>query len=263
MDCALPTVTRAGHFVSRIMLAGIERTSPRVLETYELEMFTEDGGTTYLNGMECRIKKGCVLVAKPGDVRFSDLHFQCYFIHFTTDDPRIAQLIDSLPGFFQNERFGTYETLFSNVRTAFVSADSFSPIAVSCRLVELLWQLHLNSIPAGQLGSKDPVRIAVRMIHRSFREDISVEQLAARCNLSVSYFHKLFVQATGTTPNRYLMMTRLTAAKAMLLASNQSVAQVAECCGFSSQGYFCDCMKKYTGMSPRQFRRNTNYPEEG
>lgn len=48
----------------------------------------------------------------------------------------------------------------------------------------------------------------------------------------------------------------------MLLSSDQPVAQVAECCGFSSQGYFCDCMKKYTGLSPRQFRRNANYPEE-
>lgn len=263
MKGALPTVTRAGHFVSRIMLAGVEHTTDRVVETYELEMFTEDGGTTYLNGVECPIKKGCVLVAKPGDVRRSDLHFRCYFIHFTTDDAVTAQLVESLPGFFMSDRYGTYESLFTSVRAAFVSADGFAPMAASCRLLELLWQLHLHSVPASQVGGKDPVRIALRVLQRDYREDISVEQLAARCNLSVSYFHKLFVQATGTTPNRYLMMTRLTAAKAMLLSSNQSVAQIAESCGFSSQGYFCDCMKKYTGMSPRQFRRSANYPEEG
>lgn len=262
MKGALPTVTRSGHFVSRHKLEGQNETSPRVLETYELEMFTEDGGTTWLNDVECPIKKGCVLVAKPGDVRHSKLHFRCYFIHFTTDDPEVTQLVASLPAFFHTERYGSCENLFAGIRSAFISADDFAPMAASCRLMELLWQLHLHSLPSGQVGSKDPVRTAVRVIQRDFREDISVEQLAARCNLSVSYFHKLFMKATGTTPNRYLMMTRLSAAKAMLLGSDQSVAQIAECCGFSSQGYFCDCMKKYTGMSPRQFRRSANYPEE-
>lgn len=262
MKGTLPTVTRAGYFNSRVVLAGMDSTSPRVLETYELEMFTEDGGVTHLNGMECRIKKGCVLLAKPGDVRHSNLHFRCYFIHFTTDDPMVAQLAESIPSFFQTDRYSTYENLFTSIRTAFISADGFAPMAAACRLLELLWQLHLHSVPAGQVGSKDPVRLAVKIIQRDFRSDISVEQLAARCNLSVSYFHKLFVQRTGTTPNRYLMMTRLSAAKAMLLSSEQSVAQIAECCGFSSQGYFCDCMKKYTDMSPRQFRRSANYPED-
>lgn len=261
MKGVLPTVTRVNLFDSRVILPGIEKTAPRVLETYELEMFTENGGYTCLNGTGYQIKKGDVLVAKPGDVRNSNLHFRCYFVHFTTDDPVFVQLLESLPCYFSSERFGSLEPLFLNVRTAFRSADPFAATASACRLGELLWQLHLSSTPSGQIGSKDPIRVAVRMIQREFRQPLTVEQLAAACNLSVSYFHKLFVQRTGTTPNRYLMLTRLTAAKAMLLSSNQSVAQVAECCGFSSQGYLCDCMKKYTGMSPRQLRRDADYPD--
>lgn len=263
MDRSLPKVTRAGHFDSNIELKGLERTSPRVVKTYELEMFTEDGGIAYLNGAECAIKKGCVLVAKPGDERHSVLHVKCYYIHFTTNDPKIAQLVESLPPIFQTDCYETYEDMFVGARSAFYSADSFAPLAVSCRLVEFLWQMHLHSMPAGVVGSKNPIRNAVRMLQRNFREDISVQQLAAVCNLSVSYFHKLFLQTTGTTPNRFLMMERLTAAKSMLLSSDRPVAQIAESCGFSSQAYFCDCMKKYIGMSPREFRNSANYPEDG
>lgn len=262
MKPTLPIVTRAGHFVSEKLIPGATSTAPRVVQTYELEMFTEDSGTAYINGMECPIKKGCIMMAKPGDVRFSKLHVRCYFIHFTTEDLQVIRLVESLPTFFLCDHYDTYEGMFNGVYNAFISADSFAPMAAASRVIEFLWHLHMHSVPSSVVSSRDPVRLAKRMINRDFREDISVEQLAAKCNLSVSYFHKLFVQRTGTTPNRYLMLTRITAAKTMLLTSNQSIAQIAESCGFSSQGYFCDCMKKYTGMSPMQFRRTANYPEE-
>lgn len=154
------------------------------------------------------------------------------------------------------------KALFISIREAFISAEPLSPAVTRGRLLELLWQLRRHIQPEAEMLKKNPVSKALSVIRRNFREDITVEQLADKCNLSVSYFHKLFVQATGVTPNRYLIMTRLAAAKAMLLSSDQPVAHVAEYCGFSSQGYFCDCMKKYIGMSPRQFRRNANYPEE-
>lgn len=50
MNCVLPTVTRVGHFDSRKQLAGVRETTPRVPETYELEMFTADCGTAFLDG---------------------------------------------------------------------------------------------------------------------------------------------------------------------------------------------------------------------
>lgn len=262
MRCTLPTVVRASYFDSRVKIPDLTETKPRVPETYELELFTEDGGIAFLNGTKHPIKKGGVLLAKPGDVRCCQLHIQCKFIYFTTDDPKFIRLAHSLRSVFYPESYERIASLFAAVQEAFVSADEFSALAASSRLAELLWQLHLCGSVDEKTNARDPVTVAIRKIRREFRSDLSVEQLAAECNLSVSYFHKLFVQATGTTPNRYLMMTRLTAAKGMLLSSDQSVAQVAECCGFSSQGYFCDCMKKYLGVSPRQFRRNANYPED-
>jgi AraC-like DNA-binding protein len=86
--------------------------------------------------------------------------------------------------------------------------------------------------------------------------------MAKLCGLSASHFHKVFVETMGTTPNRYLILTRLSAAKTMLLAGNQSVAHVAERCGFSSQAYFCQCLKKFTGMSPKQLCRLADQLDE-
>lgn len=262
MKCTLPTVTRVGHFDSREKLPGISQTSPRVVEIYELEMFSSDSGTAYYNGEVRQVQKGDIMVAKPGSTRWSILPVRCFFVHFTTDDPELIRFLEELNGFCRADNYGAIEVLFRSIYSAFTSVDVMAPSLASARVLELLWQLHMHGKPSGRSSGKNPIPKAIRIIQRDFREDISVEQLAEKCNLSVSYFHKLFVQYTGSTPNRYLTNTRLTAAKAMLMTSNQSVAQIAECCGFSSQGYFCDCMKKYTGMSPRQFRNTSNYPED-
>ena len=47
---ALPTVTRVGHFDSRVVLGDLPKSTPRVAETYELELFSADGGTCSING---------------------------------------------------------------------------------------------------------------------------------------------------------------------------------------------------------------------
>jgi len=262
MNCALPVVTRAGHFESRLKLPGMTETTPRVLGAYELELFTADSGTAHLGGETRSICKGDVVLAKPGSVRWSILPVQCHFVHFATDDEELIRFLDGMIGFGHTDRYGQVEAMFLGIRETFIMVDALSESVTAARLLELLWQLRRYIQPAAEECKKDPVRKALGIIQADFREEITVEQLAEKCNLSVSYFHKLFVQTTGVTPNRYLIMTRLAAAKTLLLSGDRPISQVAEYCGFSSQGYFCDCMKKYTGMSPSQFRRNANYPEK-
>ena len=54
----------------------------RKVQEYELELFLEDGGTSVINGERHEIKKGCILLATPGDKRQSFLHFKALFVHF-------------------------------------------------------------------------------------------------------------------------------------------------------------------------------------
>ena len=212
MRTILPNVVRASYFDSRMKIPDLTETKPRVPETYELELFTEDGGVAYLNEMKYPIKRGGVLLAKPGEVRHCQLPIQCKFIYFTTDDPKFTRLAHSLRSVFYPDSYERIASLFAAVQEAYVSADEFSSVVAGARLGELLWQLHLCGSVDEKTNERDPVTLAIRKIRSQFRSDLTVEKLAAECNLSVSYFHKLFVQATGTTPNRYLMMTRLTAA---------------------------------------------------
>ena len=262
MDGLQPLVISAGIYSSYDHHPDWTESPPRVVSNYEMDLFLENSGVAYVNGQECPIQPGVVLLARPGDVRRNKLHFRCRYIHFSTDDPLLRQLIDGIPRLFKLEDSAPFLTLFKNVADAFKANDRFSRVLSAGRLCELLWNLHAVC-PAQESVSKHlRVRKALRLIRSSYDEPLTVEQLAQACNMSTSYFHKIFVETTGTAPNRYLVLTRLSAAKTMLRDSSHSVAQVAESCGFTSQAYFCECMKKYTGLSPRQFRLLAGNPEK-
>lgn len=247
-------VLGAGTYNSAKMRPGMTESPPRVVTFYELGLILEDGGTAVVNGQEYPLKKGCVTLRKPGDVLWFKLHFRGDYVHFTLEEPTLQPLLDVLPTYFFPERFEEHRRILHAVVKAQRSADNLAPIAMSGGVMQLLWNLHMDVAEPVVPQPRNPVRKAIRLIRKAYDEQLSVERMADCCSLSVSHFHKLFVKTTGTTPNRYLMLCRLNAAKNLLQTSNCSVAQIAESCGFSSQGYFCDCMKRYAGMSPRQFR---------
>jgi len=84
---------------------------------------------------------------------------------------------------------------------------------------------------------------------------VTVETLAARCGYRPSRFHAYFVQATGTTPIRYLIERRIAIACDLLSRPNLRVLDVALQCGFASQSRFYAAFKSITGMTPSQWRK--------
>ena len=97
---------------------------------------------------------------------------------------------------------------------------------------------------------------AVEYIREHYREDaISVEQVADRFHMSVSYFSKLFHEYTGMTFPEFINDLRLTYAKELLLSDRDlNVKRVAQLCGFGTTSYFSQQFKKKFGISPSTVR---------
>ena len=70
---------------------------PRTLTHYELEFFVDGNGVSHINGQSYPIRKGNVLFACPGDVRYSHLHFCCKFVHFNITDEGFARAVACIP----------------------------------------------------------------------------------------------------------------------------------------------------------------------
>ncbi|MEJ2064788.1 MAG: AraC family transcriptional regulator [Reinekea sp.] len=104
-------------------------------------------------------------------------------------------------------------------------------------------------------GRLDQDRLA-QYVEDHLQERISIHQLAALVHLSPSHFQVCFRDAFGETPHRYVLQRRLDRAQTLILDSRQSLSQIAEQCGFSSQAAMSNAFRKHRHLTPGQLRRH-------
>lgn len=85
-------------------------------------------------------------------------------------------------------------------------------------------------------------------------EPIDVENLAKAANLSRWHFSRCFQKASGISPHRYILETKMGLAAHLLLNSSFSVKEIATQCGYLDASYFCKSFKLIHGISPGMFR---------
>ena len=82
-----------------------------------------------------------------------------------------------------------------------------------------------------------------------------VEELAKLCGLSEPQFYRRFRQVTGSSPIDWLRRERISHARRRLVESDDPIKQIAEQVGYNDPFYFSRDFKRYTGMSPSEYRR--------
>jgi AraC-like DNA-binding protein len=99
---------------------------------------------------------------------------------------------------------------------------------------------------------EDIRRYIVGNLHRK----ITVQDLAGVACLSVSRFHEIFRQVTGTTPHQFLLQTRLDQAVGLLSSTSLSVSEISYRTGFSSQSALTNALRKHRGITPSRLQLN-------
>lgn len=89
-----------------------------------------------------------------------------------------------------------------------------------------------------------------------FAEAVSLPQLAALACLSVRQFSARFRQATGQSPQQYLISLRLEKAQALLQQTDMSLQQISDAVGYTSLSAFSHRFRQRFDVSPGYYRRN-------
>ncbi len=97
-------------------------------------------------------------------------------------------------------------------------------------------------------------RDAMNLIDESVCENLTVLEIAKRCNVSEAYLKKIFAKYTGRGVHNCVLKTKIAAAK-QLLDSGMSVSQVAEKLSFSTPNYFSIVFRRETGISPMEYKK--------
>jgi AraC-like DNA-binding protein len=99
------------------------------------------------------------------------------------------------------------------------------------------------------------LRRAKEMMRANLTENMSLQRVAAACNLSVSHFFRALKQSTRVAPHQWLTSERLERAQDLLMNSATPLVEVAGICGFAGQSHFSRVFGRMAGKSPGAWRR--------
>jgi AraC-like DNA-binding protein len=101
---------------------------------------------------------------------------------------------------------------------------------------------------------------AIEEMQRRLGEDVTLDDLARRVNLSRSRFAHLFREQTGVSPGRYLRDFRLDRARLLLETTFLSVKEVMAAVGINDPSHFSRDFTATFGTSPREWRKHVRAP---
>jgi AraC family transcriptional regulator len=98
-------------------------------------------------------------------------------------------------------------------------------------------------------------RRVMEFIEDHLAEEISLAALAELVDLSLYHFARAFTQSFGVPPHRYHMARRIDRAKGLLEKPALSVTQISIQIGFGETSSFTRAFRKFTGLTPTEYRR--------
>lgn len=96
---------------------------------------------------------------------------------------------------------------------------------------------------------------AFKMLSQSIEQKLSVDEMAAICNVSVNYFSKCFSKTTGLRFAAYQNQLKVQQAEKLLKTTNRTVTEISDNLGFESPSYFIKCFKQLLGVTPSNYRQ--------
>jgi AraC-like DNA-binding protein len=96
---------------------------------------------------------------------------------------------------------------------------------------------------------------AKELLSANLDRELSLQEIAQECQLSLAHFSKAFKASVGLTPHGWLQTCRIAHAEDLLLSSQLGLADIALACGFADQSHFTRIFARVNGLGPGAWRR--------
>lgn len=115
------------------------------------------------------------------------------------------------------------------------------------------------AIFTGQKMHGDPVvQKAQTYIEKNVESKISIDHLCSLFAVGRRNFDRRFIKATGNTPAEYSQRVKIESAKKAFERSGKTISEVMYDIGYSDAKAFRETFRKFTGMSPMEYRGRYN-----
>lgn len=121
-----------------------------------------------------------------------------------------------------------------------------------------LFASWIESISASKnVRFKHIVTAAIKYIQEHYTEDIRLEDVSSQVYVTPNYFSRVFKEETGQHFTEWLNKYRVDKAKVLLKDVGVKIYEVAERVGYNDYKYFTHVFKKYTGLTPKEYRNQS------
>lgn len=231
---------------------------PNGLNDYMFLYFVSGEAVCYINGKEYEIKKGMMFYTPPGvehNYYMKNSIGETWYISFNGkaldeflgDKALIFKIDDSYDVVGQYERFVELRKNLQEYRNISKALYAF--------ILDMDMFIKQSAVYGGE--KHNIISQATRLITEN--NDITLSEISGKYNISKEYFCRLFKNYTGYTMVEYINTLKIQKAKKLLRETDKSICEIGEMVGFQSHSYFSLQFRKYTGISPLQFRE---YSEE-
>lgn len=237
---------------------------------YEFLLFTEGSATHVVNSIEYRVKKGDIALLSPSDYHLflyeGDEHLSYKRVRLKTTffDKHLKNFldVDNFP-YLISLTPETYDKLIK-VFDIFIS-EYEKPKTARNDLMCTNCIIEIGVLAAKEKskniylkGNNEYVKEAMTFIHKNFKNNISVKDVADAVNYSQNYLSVLFIKTLGVSCKNYIMDVKLDYAYNLIRNSDVSMTTASFESGFNSLSYFSNAFKSKYGNSPKQFNQDKN-----
>jgi len=137
-------------------------------------------------------------------------------------------------------------------------------LALTAHVAQAYGGLQRNSKSARSGLAPWQAKRACEKLESDLGGKLSLEQIAAEFDLSVSHFSRAFRISTGLPPHQWLLHQRVKAAKQLMTVRDLPLSEIAMSAGFANQSHFTRVFSSLVGVSPGAWRREElDAPESG
>jgi AraC family transcriptional regulator len=138
----------------------------------------------------------------------------------------------------------------------FIDADVTSGLAMEGLTMELMAEILRDRMLPQKPKSCTWLNDVVEILNEKYTQRISLDDLAASVSVHPVHLARAFRKRYLCSVGDHIRKLRIEAACRQLLNSDAPISEVALRTGFSDQSHLCRALKRYTGMSPRNFRQD-------
>lgn len=175
---------------------------------------------------------------------------QLFVIHFETNEtlPTTIKKFTPENSLYYRHKFEELHTAWSKKQTGYIH---------ECKSIffKILMHIERDYLHTEHSTTDERLSVAVDFIHDHFTDsNFTIDDLAQLCNMSGTYFRKLFQSKYHVSPLTYIKNLRLQYALELLKSGYYTISEISDKCGFKNIYYFSSFIKKETGFSPSEVK---------